>query len=88
MFAGIWFALSWSSWFPGRELQPAIGAGQRSFETRMEKATGLDHDRNSGAAIRMAIGQPEEVPRFGLLGEAMQSQSSVLDGYTRDVVAF
>jgi hypothetical protein len=36
----------------------------------MEKAVGLDHDRTSSAAVRMAIGQPEELRRFGLLGHA------------------
>jgi hypothetical protein len=36
----------------------------------MEKAVGLDHDRTSSAAVRMAVGQPEELRRFGLLGHA------------------
>jgi hypothetical protein len=37
----------------------------------VEKATGLNHDHSGSAAIRMAIGQPEELRRrFGLLGHA------------------
>jgi hypothetical protein len=36
----------------------------------MEKAVGLDHDHTASAAIRMAIGQPEEMRRFRFLGHA------------------
>jgi hypothetical protein len=51
---------------PGRELKPSIGACQRSLETSMEKAVGIDHDQASSAAIRMAVGNPEELRWFGL----------------------
>ena len=36
----------------------------------MEKAAGLDHDHAGSVAARMAVGQPEELRRFGLLGHA------------------
>ena len=36
----------------------------------MEKADGLDHDHADSPAIRMAIGQPEEVRCLRLLGHA------------------
>jgi hypothetical protein len=45
---------------PGRKLKTAISFGQRSLETGMEKAVGLDHDHASSAAIRMAMCQREE----------------------------
>jgi hypothetical protein len=52
---------------PGRELKTAIGASQRSLETSMEKAVGVvDHGDTGRAAIRMAVGQPEEGHPFNL----------------------
>jgi hypothetical protein len=46
---------------PGRELKTAIGAGQGSLETSMEKPqAGLDHDHSGSAAIGVAIRQPKE----------------------------
>jgi len=33
---------------PGRELELMISTGQRSLETRMENADGLDHDHAGG----------------------------------------
>jgi hypothetical protein len=36
----------------------------------MEKAVGLDDDHAGNAAIRTALGQPEEVRRFRLLRHA------------------
>jgi hypothetical protein len=50
----------------GRKRKISIGSGQRSFERSMQKAAGLDHDHASGAAIRMAIGQPKEGHGHGL----------------------
>jgi hypothetical protein len=50
-----------------RELKLLLGTCQRSLETSLEKAAGLNHDRASGATVRMAIGQPEELRRFRLL---------------------
>jgi hypothetical protein len=44
MLAGIWPALSRSSCCPGHEVESSIGTGQRSLETSVEKAGGLDHD--------------------------------------------
>ena len=41
---------------PRHESKIAIGTSQRGLETRMEKASALDHDHASGAAIRMAVG--------------------------------
>jgi hypothetical protein len=55
---------------PGRELETSIGARQRCFETSMEKVAGLNHDHAGIVAVRMAIGQPEELRRLGLLGHA------------------
>ena len=61
MFSGICRAAVLVKLLPGHKFKIAIGAGQRSLETSMQKpAAGLDHDHASGAAIRMAIGQPEE----------------------------
>jgi hypothetical protein len=54
----------------GRELETAICACQRSLETSMEKVAGLNDDHPGSAAVRMAVGQPEELRRFGLLGQA------------------
>jgi hypothetical protein len=51
---------------PRRKLETAISAGQRSFETRMEKAVGLDHDHAGSATVRMAAGQPKELRGIGL----------------------
>jgi hypothetical protein len=51
---------------PGRELKTAIGASQRSFETSMEKAVGVDYGDTGSAAVRIAIGQPEEGHRSSL----------------------
>jgi hypothetical protein len=46
---------------PGHELKIAVGAGQCSLEPSVEKAAaGLHYDHAGSAAIRMAIGQPEE----------------------------
>jgi hypothetical protein len=36
----------------------------------MEKAAGLDHDHTSSAGVRVTVGQPEELRRFGFLGHA------------------
>jgi hypothetical protein len=52
---------------PGHELKLSIGAGQRSLETTIQKAVGLDHDNAGSPAVRMAVGQPEELRWFGLL---------------------
>ena len=45
---------------PGRELELTIGAGQRSLEAGMEEIAGLDHDHAGGAAVGMAVIQPEQ----------------------------
>jgi hypothetical protein len=52
----------------GRETRKtAIGAGQRSPETSVEKAAGFDHA--GSAAISIAISQPE-LRRFGVASRA------------------
>jgi hypothetical protein len=52
-----------------RELKTAIGAGQGSLETGMEKArAGLNDDHSGSAAVRIVVGQPEEGHGLGLLG--------------------
>jgi hypothetical protein len=48
------------------EVETAIGAGQRSLKPGMEKITGFDHGHAGSATIRMAVGQPKELRRFGL----------------------
>jgi hypothetical protein len=54
---------------PGHEA--SIGTGKRSLEASMKKPDGLDDDHAGSAAVKMAIGQPEEWRcRFGLLGHA------------------
>jgi hypothetical protein len=59
---------------PGHEFKIAIGTSQRNLETSMEKAGGLDHDHAGNAAVRIAdnaalriaVGQPEEPHQVSL----------------------
>jgi hypothetical protein len=42
---------------PGHEFKITVGAGQRSLETSVEKAGGLDHDHAGSAALEEWLDQ-------------------------------
>jgi hypothetical protein len=76
---------------PGHEFKIAIGTSQRSLEASMQKAGGLDHDHAGNAAVRIAdnaavriaVGQPEEGHRVSVAGKhaGREGQSAGSAGY-------
>jgi hypothetical protein len=60
MLTGICLALSGVKLPSGLELKRSIGPSQRSLQATVEKVAGLDHHDAGCAAVRVAVGQPEE----------------------------
>jgi hypothetical protein len=66
MLAGICSALTGSSWCPDENSSPLSVSAREAFRRACRRPRDSITTHASGAAVRMAVGQPEEFPRSGL----------------------